>query len=238
MTVICCSSYEEMSRKAADILGAQILQKPDCLLGLATGTTPIGLYDELARRNQAGELDFSKVRTFNLDEYRGLAGDHPQSYRYFMNKHLFDRINIDKANTHVPDGLAADPDQSGQAYDEAIAQLGGIDLQLLGVGNNGHIGFNEPDRHFTAATHRVVLTESTIQANSRLFERIEDVPKEAVTMGMRCILQAKKILLIANGEAKRDILRAALYGDITPQVPASLLQLHPDVTVITDFALN
>ena len=238
MTVICCNSYEEMSRKAADIMGAQILQKPDCLLGLATGTTPIGLYDELARRNQAGELDFSKVRTFNLDEYRGLAGDHPQSYRYFMNKHLFDRINIDKANTRVPDGLAADPDQSGQAYDEAIAQLGGIDLQLLGVGHNGHIGFNEPDRHFTAATHRVVLTESTIQANSRLFERIEDVPKEAVTMGMRSILQAKKILLIANGEAKRDILRAALYGDITPQVPASLLQLHPDVTVITDFALN
>ena len=238
MTLICCNSYEEMSRKAADIMGAQILQKPDCLLGLATGTTPIGLYDELARRNQAGELDFSKVRTFNLDEYRGLAGDHPQSYRYFMNKHLFDRINIDQANTRVPDGLAADPDQSGQAYDEAIAQLGGIDLQLLGVGHNGHIGFNEPDRHFTAATHRVVLTESTIQANSRLFERIEDVPKEAVTMGMRSILQAKKILLIANGEAKRDILRAALYGDITPQVPASLLQLHPDVTVITDFALN
>ena len=238
MTLICCNSYEEMSRKAADIMGAQILQKPNCLLGLATGTTPIGLYDELARRNADGTLDFAQVRTVNLDEYRSLAGDHVQSYRYFMDKHLFDRVNIDKANTRVPDGLAADPDQSGQEYDEAIAQMGGIDLQLLGVGHNGHIGFNEPDDHFTAATHRVVLSESTIQANSRLFDRIEDVPKEAVTMGMRSILQAKKILLIANGEAKRDILRAALYGKITPQVPASLLQLHPDVTVITDFKLN
>ncbi|MBQ9106298.1 MAG: glucosamine-6-phosphate deaminase [Clostridia bacterium] len=234
MKVIRTKSYEEMSRVAADVIGAQIIMKNDCLLGLATGTTPLGTYAELASRCAAGELDFSKVRTVNLDEYKGLAPDHVQSYRYFMDKHLFDLVNIDKANTRVPDGLAEDSAAMGLAYDEYIESVGGIDLQLLGIGHDGHIGFNEPDDCFTGPTHLVDLTEMTIDANSRLFESRDEVPRQAVTMGMKSIMQAKKILMVVNGEEKKEILKAALYGEITPQVPASLIQLHPDVTVVTD----
>lgn len=235
MKFIVTKSYEEMSRKGADLIGAQVLVKPNCLLGLATGSTPIGLYAELVRRNQEGSLDFSKVRSVNLDEYCGLSPESDQSYHYFMNYHLFSKVNIPFENTRVPNGLAEDLAQEGLAYDAYIAQQGGIDLQLLGIGHNGHIGFNEPDDVFTAATHCVDLTESTITANARLFASIDEVPTKAITMGMRSIMAAKKILLVANGLGKQEIVKQAFFGPVTPKCPASLLQLHPDVTVITDF---
>ncbi len=232
MNFIAVETYEELSQKAGLLIAAQILQKPDCVLGLATGSSPVGTYKKLIEMNQKGEIDFADVTTVNLDEYVGLTGDHDQSYRYFMDTNLFNHVNIDKENTHVPCGTAADTKAEGEAYDQMIAALGGIDMQLLGIGVDGHIGFNEPDSVFTAATHEVVLEESTIDANARFFENREDVPKKAVTMGMKSIMQAKKILLIANGAAKKDVLLKAMYGPIDPQVPASILQLHPDVTII------
>ncbi len=225
-------SYEELSRDAANIIAAQVILKPDCVLGLATGSSPVGAYQELIKKNQAGELDFSKVTSVNLDEYVGLTGDNDQSYRYFMNHNLFDHINIDKAKTFVPNGCAEDLAGEGEAYDAHIKALGGIDLQLLGIGLDGHIGFNEPDDCFVKATHLVDLHESTITANSRFFASREEVPTQAITMGMLSIMQAKKVLLIANGENKKEIVEKAFFGPITPQVPASILQLHPDVTVI------
>lgn len=232
MKFITTKTYEEMSNKAADIIAAQIIVKPNCVLGLATGSSPVGTYKRLIRDNQNGKIDFSTVTSVNLDEYVGLDGSNDQSYRYFMNDNLFNHVNIDKAKTFVPNGCAADLKAEGEAYDKMIQELGGIDLQLLGIGIDGHIGFNEPDAYFTGATHEVVLDESTIKANARFFANENEVPKTAITMGMMSIMQAKKILLVANGAAKKAILEKSFFGPIDPMVPASILQLHPDVTVI------
>ena len=232
MNIIHVSSYEELSRKAADIIAAQIILKPNCVLGLATGSTPIGTYQNLVKKYEQGDLDFSKLTTFNLDEYLGLTGEHPQSYRYFMNDNLFSHVNVRPECTHVPDGCAADPKAYGLAYDQAIADMGGIDLQLLGIGNNGHIAFNEPADCFVAETHTVTLKQSTIEANKRFFNSIDEVPTQAITMGMGSIMKAKKVLLIADGPAKKEAIEKSFYGPITPEVPASILQLHPDLTVI------
>ena len=232
MKFLAFESYEKMSIKAAGLIAAQITLKEGCVLGLATGSTPIGTYTHLAKLCAAGELNFSGVRTVNLDEYCGLAADNEQSFRYFMDHNLFNNINIDKANTHVPDGMAADIDAECRRYDELIESLGGIDLQLLGIGNNGHIGFNEPDAEFSKGTHSVTLSENTIEANKRFFNDASEVPRQALTMGMRAILNARKIVMIANSPTKEKIIRAAIEGPITSQVPASILQLHPDVTVL------
>lgn len=232
MKIIKAQSYKELSRIAADVIAAQILGKPDSVIGLATGSTPIGTYAELADKCSRGELDFSAVTTVNLDEYVGLSGDHPQSYRYFMNRNLFDRINVRPECTFVPNGCAEDLAAECQAYDARIEKLGGVDLQLLGIGIDGHIGFNEPDDHFTRETHEVTLDESTIEANSRFFASPSDVPRTALTMGMGAIMGAKKILMVVNGKNKEEILRHALQGPITPRVPASIIQLHADVTVV------
>ena len=231
MRMIETKNYQEMSRKAAGLIGGQVLLKPDCVLGLATGSSPIGTYDLLAKGCEEGLLDFSQVRTVNLDEYCGLKADDPQSYRYFMDTHLFDRVNINKENTFLPSGTAPEMEAEAQRDEALVRSMGGADLQLLGIGHNGHIGFNEPADHFPAAVHQVQLTESTIRANSRLFDKIEDVPTTAITMGIGLIMLARKILLIAGAD-KRAIVEEAFYGKITPQVPASILQLHPDVTVI------
>ena len=232
MKYIVVNTYEELSNKAADLIAAQILVKPHCVLGLATGSSPVGTYKRLIADNAAGKIDFSTVTSVNLDEYVGLDGSNDQSYRYFMNNNLFDHVNIDKAKTFVPNGCAADLKAEGEAYDAMIRGLGGIDLQLLGIGLDGHIGFNEPDYYFTGPTHEVKLDESTIRANARFFQSEDEVPKTAITMGMQSIMQAKKVLLIANGAAKKAIIEKAFFGPIDPQVPASILQLHPDVTVI------
>ncbi len=234
MKLIIEKTYEDMSRRAADVIAEVMTAKPDCVLGLATGSTPIGLYADLVSDCKEGKISFADVDTYNLDEYRGLAGDHDQSYRYVMNVNLFDHVDIDKARTHVPDGSMADADAACAAYEEAIESAGGVDIQLLGLGHNGHIGFNEPCDEFPKATHCVTLTESTIQANSRLFDSIDDVPREAYTMGIGTIMKAKKILVVANGEGKADIVKRAFFGPVTPEVPASILQFHPDVTVIVD----
>ena len=228
MKLIKVADYEALSAQAAELLAAQIVVKPNCILGLATGSTPIGTYDCLIEKYKAGKLDFSSVTSVNLDEYYGLAGTDPQSYRYFMNTHLFDHVNIRPNFTFVPNGLATDPEAECAAYDRRIAEMGRIDMQILGI---GHIGFNEPDDYFTGPTHVVELKESTIQANARFFEDISQVPTKALTMGMYNIMQAKHILLLA-GANKKDIVEKAVYGPITPQVPASLLQLHHSVTVI------
>ncbi len=236
MRIYCTEDYEAMSRKAAAIMAAQVLAKPDSLLGLATGSTPVGLYRDLAAGCAAGDLDFSQVRTVNLDEYAGLDGTHDQSYRYFMNKNLFDHINIDKANTNVPDGKAADPEAECRRYEALVARLGPIDIQLLGLGRNGHIGFNEPADVFVGPTHVVELTQSTIDANARFFASADEVPKRALTMGVGTIMGAKKILLVVSGADKAQAVKAAFAGPIDPHVPASILQLHPDVVLVGDKA--
>ena len=232
MKFITVDTYEKLSRQAANIISAQVILKPDSVLGLATGSSPLGTYKQLIEWYKKGDIDFSKVVSVNLDEYVGLDGASDQSYRYFMNKNFFEHINIDLGNTFVPNGCAVDLAGEGKRYDEHIAELGGIDLQLLGIGLDGHIGFNEPDKYFVKSTHVVDLQESTIKANSRFFANIDEVPRRAITMGMVSIMQAKKILLIASGREKRDILEKAFYGPITPEIPASILQLHPDITVI------
>ena len=232
MKFITVDTYEKLSRQAANIISAQVILKPNSVLGLATGSSPLGTYKQLIEWYEKGDIDFSKVVSVNLDEYVGLDGTNEQSYRYFMNKNFFEHINIDMGNTFVPNGCAVDLAGEGKRYDEHIAELGGIDLQLLGIGLDGHIGFNEPDKYFVKSTHVVDLHESTIKANSRFFANIDEVPKRAITMGMVSIMQAKKILLIASGKEKRDILEKAFYGPITPEIPASILQLHPDITVI------
>lgn len=232
MKFITVDTYEKLSRQAANIISAQVILKPESVLGLATGSSPLGTYKQLIEWYKKGDIDFSKVVSVNLDEYVGLDGSSDQSYRYFMNKNFFEHININLGNTVVPNGCAVDLAGEGRRYDEHIAELGGIDLQLLGIGLDGHIGFNEPDKYFVKSTHVVDLHESTIKANSRFFANIDDVPKRAITMGMVSIMQAKKILLIANGKEKQDILEKAFYGPITPEIPASILQLHPDITVI------
>lgn len=234
MKVIVTGSYDEMSRVAADELAGCIRNNPNCVMGLATGTTPIGLYADLVADHRAGKLSFAGVTTFNLDEYVGLEGTHPQSYRYFMNDNLFDHVNIDLARTHVPDGVSQDDSQVSAQYEEAIEQAGGIDLQLLGIGPNGHIGFNEPCEEFPAATHRVTLTESTRQANSRLFDSIDEVPRFARTMGIGTIMRARKVVLVASGAGKAQILHDAVVGPVTPHVPASILQFHPNAVVVAD----
>lgn len=232
MKFITVKTYEELSRKAAEIISSQIVLKPNTVLGLATGSTPLGTYSRLAEKCAKGDVDFSNVTSVNLDEYVGLTGDNDQSYRYFMNTNLFTKINIDINNTHVLSGVAGDMEKEAADFDALIESLGGIDLQLLGIGVDGHIGFNEPDDVFIKETHVVELDPSTIEANARFFESIDDVPKSAVTMGMGAIMNAKKVLLIANGKNKEEILKASFFGPITPKVPASILQLHPDVTVI------
>jgi len=230
------ANYEAMSRRAAHIIAAEIHRNPECVLGLATGSTPIGTYKKLIEWNRNGDITFQDVQTVNLDEYKGLSGDHDQSYRYFMNTNLFDHIDIDPDNTHVPNGLARDAEAECAAYDELVEALGFADLQLLGLGNNGHIGFNEPDDHFTKETHVVDLTQSTIDANARFFASADEVPRQALTMGVGCIMAARKILLIASGAGKAEALYNALCGPITPQCPASILQLHSDVVVVADTA--
>mgnify|MGYP000394196540 CR=1 FL=1 len=228
------NSYEELSKVAASEFSKVIKEKPNAILGLATGGSPIGMYKELIKMYENKELDFSKITTVNLDEYIGLNPEHSQSYRYFMNKHLFDRINIDKNKTYVPDGLEQDSYKACQQYNNIIEKSGGIDMQLLGLGHNGHIGFNEPGEAFEKETHCVNLTKSTIEANKRFFEREEDVPKQAYTMGIKSIMQAKKILIVVSGKGKADIVKKAFFGPVTPEVPASVLQLHNDVTLVGD----
>ncbi len=236
MRIYSCADYQEMSRKAASIIASQIIMKPNCVLGLATGSTPIGAYDQLAEWCNNKDLDFSQVRSINLDEYRGLGPDHDQSYRYFMQKNLFDRVNIDVSNTNVPNGKAEDPAAECKRYDKVIEDMGGIDLQLLGLGRNGHIGFNEPDCVFSLGTHLVDLTESTIDANKRFFASEADVPRQALTMGVLHIMQAKTVLMVASGTDKADAVAKAFGGPVDPQVPASILQLHPDVRLVADQA--
>lgn len=225
-----------MSRKAASVIAAQMTLKTDSVLGLATGSTPVGTYKQLIQWYQEGILDFSDITSVNLDEYRGLSPESDQSYRYFMNHNLFDHVNIKKECTYVPDGLEADSETACKKYDEIIEQVGGIDLQILGLGHNGHIGFNEPGEFFEKTTHCVDLTESTIEANKRFFEKEEDVPRQAYTMGIQTIMKAKMILLLVSGEGKAQILRDVICGPVTPKVPASILQMHPNVIVIADEA--
>ena len=236
MRIYKAKDYEDMSRKAANIISAQVIMKPDCVLGLATGSTPIGLYKQLVEWFEKGDLDFSKVQTVNLDEYKGLNRENDQSYYYFMHDNLFDHINIPEENTHLPNGMEMDSEKECARYTKLIQSMGGVDLQLLGIGHNGHIGFNEQSESFDKEVHCVNLTQSTIEANKRFFASADDVPKQAYTMGIKTIMQAKKILIVANGEGKADIVRDAFFGPITPQVPASVLQLHNDVTLVADEA--
>ena len=236
MKIYKAKDYADMSRKAANIISAQIIMKPECVLGLATGSTPVGLYKQLVEWYKKGDLDFSAVKTINLDEYKGLSQDNDQSYYYFMHQNLFDHVNIDKTATHVPDGTNPDAADACVKHEQIIKSLGGIDLQLLGLGNNGHIGFNEPSDSFAQVTHCVDLTQSTIDANKRFFASEADVPRQAYTMGIGTILQAKKILLVASGEDKAEAVKNTLFGPITPYVPASILQIHPDVTIVADEA--
>ncbi len=234
MQVIKTKDYQELSKVAADILAAQVRLKPNSVLGLATGSTPIGLYRELIRKCHEEKLDFSQVSTYNLDEYVGLTPDNDQSYRYFMNQQLFNHINIEMENTHLLSGVANDLNAEAKAYDAAIDAAGGLDLQLLGMGNNGHIGFNEPADHFTDGTNVIDLAESTIQANSRFFRNISEVPRQAITLGYRHIMQAKTVLMVVSGKAKAETLAKVIGGEITPQVPASILRLHPHAIVVAD----
>ena len=232
MKFITVENYDKLSRQAANIISAQVIMKPDSVLGLATGSSPEGIYRQLIEWYNKGDIDFSETVSINLDEYVGLDGNDEQSYRYFMQEHFFDHVNIRRENTYVPNGCASDLERECVEYDARIERFGGIDLQLLGIGLDGHIGFNEPDSVFVKNTHVVDLHESTIEANSRFFNSIDEVPKQAITMGMVSIMQAKKILLIANGKAKKEILEKAFFGPITPAIPASILQLHPDITVV------
>lgn len=236
MRVIRTENYEQVSRKAADLIAAQVQLKPDCVLSLATGSSPEGAYAVLAEKCRAGEVDFSQVKTVNLDEYVGLAPDHTQSYARFMRVHLFDHVNIDQHNCHIPSGLMTDPEAACADYDRLIRSLGGTDLQLLGIGPNGHIGFNEPDNCFAKGTHCVELTESTIEANKRFFASEDEVPRRAYSMGIHTIMTAQKVLVVASGEDKAWAIRESCFGPVTPKVPGSILQLHNDAIVIADEA--
>ena len=236
MRIIKAKDYDDLSRKAANIISAQVLLKPDCVLGLATGSTPIGTYKQLIEWYENGDLDFSAAKSVNLDEYRGLTKDNDQSYYYFMYNNLFQHININMENTNVPDGTEPDSEKECSRYENVIEAYGGVDLQLLGLGHNGHIGFNEPDKDFPRTTHCVDLTQSTIEANKRFFASVDDVPKQAYTMGIGTIMKARKILLVVSGADKAQILHDVLCGPVTPEVPASILQLHSDVIVVADEA--
>lgn len=231
MKIIICKDYAEMSEKGAAFIAAELKQKPDLVLGLATGSTPVGMYAELAKKYQKGEISFKAVTTVNLDEYYPIEPTNDQSYRHFMNKNLFDQIDIDKANTHVPCGTAKDPAAEGARYEKLIDSLGGIDVQVLGIGQNGHIGFNEPAQALVMDTHVTDLTESTIRANSRFFASENDVPRRALTMGMGSIFKARKVLLLISGKEKKTAVKALLSRALTTASPATLLNLHPDVTL-------
>ncbi len=236
MKIYVSDDYKGMSRKAANIVSAQVILNPACVLGLATGSTPIGMYKQLIDWYNKGDLDFSQVKSVNLDEYVGLAPTHDQSYRYFMQHNLFDHVNIDPANTNVPNGLASDPEAECERYNEVIRSMGGIDIQVLGMGHNGHIGFNEPGQAFELETHVVDLTERTIEANARFFASKDEVPKRAITMGIKSIMQARQILVVVSGEDKAEIVKKAFFGPVVPQVPASILQMHPNVVLCGDKA--
>ena len=229
-------SYEEMNKKTANIIASVVTLKPDCMLGLATGSSPIGTYDELVKKYEAGDLDFSEVTTVNLDEYKGLPKENEQSYYYFMHEYLFDKVNIDPEKTYLPDGTNLNSEEEAARYEALVQSLGTVDLQLLGLGRNGHIGFNEPGDHFEDGTHCVDLKESTIEANKRFFESADDVPKQAYSMGIGTIMRSKKILLVVSGEEKAQALKDSIYGPVTPEVPGSILRFHPDVTIIADEA--
>ncbi len=234
MKIIKTTDYNDMSRKAAHIISAQIIYKPNSVIGLATGSTPLQTYNYLIDWYKKGDLDFSQVTTFNLDEYYGLTKLNKQSYYYFMQDKLFNHININPDNVHIPDGTNQNVEQECLKYEKAILDAGGIDLQLLGCGHNGHIGFNEPSDVFNTDTHLVNLTESTIQANKRFFESEDDVPRKSYTMGIKTIMNAQKILMIVSGESKKEIVKKAFFGPVTPMVPASILQLHSDFTLVVD----
>ncbi|MEM2940278.1 MAG: glucosamine-6-phosphate deaminase [Thermoproteota archaeon] len=234
MRIVITRNYDEISQKAAKIIAEQIRGKPDSVLGLPTGSTPLGLYKELIRMHKEENLDFSKVTTFNLDEYCGLGPDHPQSYHYFMFNNFFNHVNVDLKKTHIPDGLAKDFKAYCMKYEEEIKEAGGIDLQLLGIGRNGHIGFNEPGSSLASRTRLAALSEETVRDNARFFQREEEVPRLVITMGCGTIMEAKKILLLASGSDKADAIAATVEGPITSQVPASILQMHPDATIIID----
>jgi len=234
MRVIICDAYEEISKEAAKLVAGQVHLKPDCVLGLATGSTPIGMYNELAKQYKDGGIDFSKVITFNLDEYYPLSADNDQSYHYFMQENLFSKINVKPENIHILDGETENPEQECVDFDKKIDAAGGIDLQILGIGRNGHIGFNEPDDSLIAGTHVTELTESTIEANARFFEKKEDVPTKALTMGIASILKAKTILLMANGKDKHEAISQLLTEKINTQFPATMLKVHPNVVLICD----
>jgi len=234
MRLIVTKDYESMSVRAAQEMAKLIKTKPDAILGLATGGTPVGMYKILIEMNKEGNLDFSKVTTINLDEYIGLSAQHPKSYRFFMNENLFDHINIDKKNTFLPNGLAENIEEEGKDYDAMIDSLGGTDIQLLGIGKNGHIAFNEPDQDLVAGTHSTKLTESTIKSNARFFNSIDEVPKTAITMGLGQIMKAKKILLLASGKDKAEAIKGLMSGKITTANPSTMLQMHKDVILIAD----
>ncbi len=234
MRVIVCDNYEEVSKQAAKIVASQLVLKPDSVLGLATGSTPVGMYNILSEMNKNGEIDFKDVTSFNLDEYYPMAAEHDQSYRYFMNENLFNGININMENTHVLSGTTNDPEKECADFEKMIDAAGGIDLQVLGIGQNGHIGFNEPDTFLYANTHLTDLTENTIQANSRFFEKIEDVPTQALTMGIATILKSKRIIILASGSNKREAVTDLIEGEISTNNPASMLKVHNDVIVICD----
>ena len=234
MRLIKAKDYQEASRQVANIISAQVILRPDSVLGLATGSSPIGAYQQLIEWYNKGDVDFSRVRSVNLDEYVGLAPSHEQSYAYFMHHNFFDFINIKPENVHLPDGLDPDAEGQGEKYDALIRSLGGVDLQLLGIGRDGHIGFNEPCGEFVKGTHCVELTQDTREANARFFGSIDLVPKTAYTMGILDIMQARRVLMIASGSSKAAILKDAFWGPVTPQIPASILQLHPDFTLVAD----
>ncbi len=234
MRIIKTDDYEKMSKEAACLVASEIIENPKTVLGLATGSTPLGLYKELVKMYEEGKIDFSQVTTFNLDEYIGLSNTHEQSYHYYMNNNLFSKINIKEENTYIPNGLVVDVDETCQIYEKEIDEKGPIQIQILGLGENGHIGFNEPAEQFSKNTGEVVLTDSTIEANKRFFDKKEDVPTKAVSMGIATIMKAKKIILLVNGAKKAKALKAVVEGEITPQVPGSVLQLHDNVIVIAD----
>lgn len=234
MRIYKTKDYDEMSRVAANIISAQVILKPESILGLATGSSPIGVYDQLVEWYKKGDLDFSRVTTVNLDEYKGLPKENEQSYYYFMHEYLFDKVNINVENTYLPDGMNMDSEAEAARYEEVLASVGQVDLQLLGMGHNGHIGFNEPGDVFAKATHCVDLKESTIEANKRFFESADDVPRQAYSMGIGTILKSKKLLVVVSGEGKAEALKNSICGPVTPQVPGSILQFHPDVTIVAD----
>lgn len=234
MNILVVKDYDQMSKKAAHLLVGQILQKPNSVLGVATGSTPLGLYKELIKFYNEGMISFEKVTTFNLDEYLGLDTSHEQSYAYYMYENLFRHIDIKEGHHNIPSGITEDFEEECRRYEELISKSGGIDLQVLGIGRNGHIGFNEPDIKFEARTHVVKLDDQTIRDNARFFDNIEDVPKEAISMGIKTIMRSRGIILLATGKEKADAVAGMINGKITPELPASVLQLHPNVTIIVD----